>query len=255
MADAWTVKALLLLATAIMSHRVLSPLTPPAKPESMSRFGEGDALNNVARWVPIIDQVCTVNTVLFISLAETYTQAVVWSLAACEILVLMADKIPSTFAAGLVPIFSSSTAPELRISPLFIIGWLLFALGGGLRILCYRRLGRLFTYHLTIAENHHLVTTGPYAIVRHPSYTAWIAFMSGLLLMQVSPGSWVAECGPSESLVGRSAMTAWAVYNLGIFAWIPARMRREDEALKRQFGDKWVQWSKQTRYKLVPGLY
>ncbi|EIW59333.1 uncharacterized protein TRAVEDRAFT_19787 [Trametes versicolor FP-101664 SS1] len=232
-----TVKALLLLAAAIMSHRVLSPPTPPAKPESMSRFGEGDALNNMARWAPIIGQV------------------VVWSLAACEILVLMADKISSTFAAGLIPIFSSSTAPDLRLSPLFIVGWLLFALGGGLRLLCYRRLGRLFTYHLTIAENHHLVTTGPYAIVRHPSYTAWIAFMSGILLMQVSPGSWFAECGPSESLVGRSAMTAWVVYNLCIFAWIPARMRREDEALKRQFGDKWLQWSMHTRYKLVPGIY
>lgn len=148
-----------------------------------------------------------------------------------------------------------SPTPELRLSPLFLIGWLLLALGGSLRLLCYRRLGRLFTFRLSIADDHRLITTGPYAIVRHPSYMAWIVFMSGLLLMQLSPGSWFAECGPSDSMIGCSAMAAWVVYNLYIMSCAPGRMRREDETLKKHFGDEWVQWSKQTPYKLVPGLY
>ncbi|OJT10648.1 hypothetical protein TRAPUB_12842 [Trametes pubescens] len=128
-------------------------------------------------------------------------------------------------------------------------------LGGGLRFLCYHRLGRQFTYRLTIIDDHSLITTGPYAIVRHPSYIAWITFISGVLIMQTCPGSWFAECGPSDSVVGCVVMAAWAVYNLYIVAMLPARMRREDEVLKKQFGDQWVQWSTRTRYKLVPGIY
>lgn len=182
-------------------------------------------------------------------------QAVVWSSTACEIFVLMAHKPPSPFVARLLPIFPPSAAPELRLSPSFVIGWLLLVSGGGVRIWCYRRLGRLFTYRLSIADDHHLITTGPYAVVRHPSYMSWVVFAAGLLTVQMSPGSWFAECGPSHSILGRSAMAVWVVYNLWILTFIPARARREDEALKRQFGDEWLQWSKQTPYKLVPGLY
>lgn len=131
----------------------------------------------------------------------------------------------------------------------------MMVLGGALRFLCYHCLGQQFTYRLAIVDDHNLVTTCPYAIVRHPSYIAWITFIFGVLIMQTCPGSWFAECGPSHSVFGCAVMAAWVMYNLYIVAMLPPRMRREDEALKRQFGDKWVQWSTQTRYKLVPGLY
>lgn len=173
----------------------------------------------------------------------------------CEILVLVANRLPSSSIAQSIMPSLQPTAHEPRLSAMFIVGWIMAVLGGGLRLLCYRQLGRQFTYSLTIIEDHSLVITGPYAIVRHPSYTAWITFNSGLLIMQTCPGSWFAECGPSGSVVGCAVMAVWVVYNLYIFAMLPARMRREDEALKRQFGDKWVQWSRRTPYKLVPGIY
>ncbi|EIW59334.1 uncharacterized protein TRAVEDRAFT_19788 [Trametes versicolor FP-101664 SS1] len=173
----------------------------------------------------------------------------------CEILVLVANQLPSsTIARSIMPSLSP-TAHEPRLSSLFIAGWVMTALGGGLRFLCYHQLGRQFTYSLTIVEDHNLITTGPYAIVRHPSYIAWITFISGVLVTQLCPGSWFAECGPSGSFFGCAAMAVWVVYNLYIVAMLPARMRREDEALKKQFGDKWVQWSRHTPYKLVPGIY
>ncbi|OJT10647.1 hypothetical protein TRAPUB_12841 [Trametes pubescens] len=231
------IKVVLLFTAATVSHRVHSPPTPPAKAAFMSKFGKGDEMDTVVQWVPIIGQV------------------VVWSSTACEIFVLVAPKNPSTFIARLVPISPLSTAPELRLSPLFFIGWILLVLGGGVRLWCFRRLGRLFTYRLSIADDHHLITTGPYSVVRHPSYMSWIVFAAGLLTMQMSPGSWFAECGPSDSNLGCAVMAAWVVYNLYLYTFIPARTRREDEALKRHFGDEWIRYSKQTPYKLVPGLY
>lgn len=183
-------------------------------------------------------------------------QIVVWLSTACEVLVtLVAHKNLSTFVQRLIPIFPPTATPELRFSPLFVIGWLLLVLGGGVRLWCYRRLGRLYTYRLSIADDHRLITTGPYSVVRHPSYMSWVVFAAGLLTMEMSPGSWFAECGPSDSILGRSVMAVWVVYNFYLLTFIPARTRREDEALKRQFGDKWVQWSKQTPNRLVPGLY
>lgn len=156
---------------------------------------------------------------------------VVWSFTACEILVLIANAEPPAFVARLL------------------------VLGGGLRLWCYRTLGRLFTYRLSIEDDHHLITTGPYSVVRHPSYTGWTICTVGLLTMQLSPGSWFAECGPLDSNIGCFMMAGWVVYNLYITSFTPGRMRREDRALKRQFGDEWVRWSKQTPYKLIPGLH
>lgn len=173
----------------------------------------------------------------------------------CEIIVLVANQLPSSSIARSIMSSLSTTAHEPRLSAMFMAGCVMATLGGSLRFLCYHQLGRQFTYSLTIVDDHNLITTGPYAIVRHPSYIAWITFISGVLITQTCPGSWFAECGPSGSFFGCAAMAVWVVYNFYIVAMLPARMRREDEALNKQFGDKWVQWSRHTPYKLVPGIY
>ncbi|KAL1950462.1 hypothetical protein VTO73DRAFT_5586 [Trametes versicolor] len=203
----------------------------------MSKFGTGDELVSLVQWITIV------------------SPAVVWSFTTCELLVLMVNAKPSAFMARFIPIFPPSTAPDLYISPLFIVGWFLLVLGGGFRLWCYRTLGRLFTYQLSFEDDHHLITTGPYSVVRHPSYMGWTIFAVGLLTMQLSPGSWFMECGPSDSNIGCFVMAAWVVYNVYLFSFVPGRMIREDRALKRQFGDEWLQWSKKTPYKLIPGLY
>ena len=38
-------------------------------------------------------------------------------------------------------------------------------------------------FYSRLSEKHHLVTTGPYARMRHPIYSAYIVFMIGIALV------------------------------------------------------------------------
>jgi len=44
-------------------------------------------------------------------------------------------------------------------------------------------LGKEWSPHLQMREQHHLVTTGPYARMRHPIYAAYIIFMTSIALI------------------------------------------------------------------------
>ena len=57
------------------------------------------------------------------------------------------------------------------------------SLGGLIRYKCYRALGSMFTFEMSIREGHVLVTSGPYAIVRHPAYTGAILVVIGIFLV------------------------------------------------------------------------
>lgn len=63
MMDASALKMLLLSFAAILSHRVYSPPTPPAKQTSISKFGKGDEIGPLVRWIPIVGQVSTMQAV------------------------------------------------------------------------------------------------------------------------------------------------------------------------------------------------
>ena len=44
-------------------------------------------------------------------------------------------------------------------------------------------LGKEWSPHLQMREQHHLVTTGPYTRMRHPIYSAYIVFMTSIALV------------------------------------------------------------------------
>ena len=83
-------------------------------------------------------------------------------------------------------IFSGGAAERICVSWLFLVGTLVTILGGLIRYKCYRALGRMFTFEMSIRKNHKLITSGPYAIVRHPSYVGVILVASGLMLIHGS---------------------------------------------------------------------
>lgn len=120
---------------------------------------------------------------------------------------------------------------------------------------CYRTLGKLFTFELSIMKDHTLITTGPYAYVRHPSYTGLIVTIVGGYLSHISEGSWVRESGLLETTVGLGILVVFITIGLAVILSLLLRIPSEDMILRRRFGVEWEEWARRVPYKIVPGIY
>ncbi len=79
--------------------------------------------------------------------------------------------------------------PVAGAAPLAVVGALLAVAGATLAIAAKLRLGRWFSANLGVKPGHELVTSGPYAIVRHPMYTGLLAIVVGAALAWRSGGT------------------------------------------------------------------
>ena len=190
---------------------------------------------------------------LTIDLSKTITQAFVFF----EVATILTTYFPLSLAERILPTLAwrpADSALGVRLTMSFLIGAAMCAVGGVMRILCYRALGRHFTFELSLRKDHKLVTDGPYGVVRHPSYTALIMVTVGTLLCLTGQGSWLAESGILSTLIGRLLVAMWAAE----VAWIPVvmimRVGTEDEILRKEFKEEWEVWSRRTPYKLIPGV-
>jgi len=61
--------------------------------------------------------------------------------------------------------------------------------GIGLRWWSFRTLGRYFTFTVMTSANQPVITTGPYRVLRHPSYTAILLILAGI---GISYGNWLS---------------------------------------------------------------
>jgi protein-S-isoprenylcysteine O-methyltransferase Ste14 len=182
----------------------------------------------------------------------------VWTLF--EVVVVVTSSM-ETSSIHIVPALAACshpalTASKIRITPLFLVGWF-FALSGGLiRFACYRALGSLFTFELSIRKNHRLITSGPYAVVRHPSYTGLVMAILGYSLCHLSGGSWLRECSglSLDGTVGRALISVWAIGGIFAVSVLAARTSKEDAMLKSEFSD-WDQWARRVPWKLIPFIY
>ncbi|KAG2035722.1 hypothetical protein BDR03DRAFT_962007 [Suillus americanus] len=137
----------------------------------------------------------------------------------------------------------------------FILGTALAITGGLVRWWCYRTLGRFFTFQLSVRKGHHIVTTGPYAVIRHPSYTAAMMQVVGILILHGSPTSWLRHSGILDIPGLKLAVAAWLAQMMIAMINLVCRVSQEDEVLKSAFGDEWERWAKVVRYRLIPGVY
>lgn len=133
----------------------------------------------------------------------------------------------------------------------------LLVLGGGLlRNWCFRTLGRFFTFDLAILKEHRLVTSGPYAYVRHPSYTGGIMMCIGIIIQLYGSQSYLSGCGILTSSYWPFRVCAFLP---GFLAFITAtgmvyRCKTEDQMLLSKFGIKWDDYRKAVPHSLVPGI-
>jgi len=114
------------------------------------------------------------------------------------------------------------------------LGVFLYAAGGALRLWPVFVLGRRFSGLVAIQPGHALVTSGPYGVIRHPSYL-------GLLINSLG---W--------ALVFRSGIGV--LLTAMMLVPLLARIRAEEALLRAQFGDEYEAYRGRTS-RLIPGVY
>ena len=73
--------------------------------------------------------------------------------------------------------------------PLFAVGISLLLLGSLLRRYCWRTLGEYFTGDVRARRDQPVIRSGPYRLVRHPSYTGGMMMFIGI---GFSLGNWIS---------------------------------------------------------------
>ena len=117
----------------------------------------------------------------------------------------------------------------------FILGTVTIIGGSLLRRHCWRLLGTSFTGDVRANPGQPIISTGAYALLRHPSYSAGILLNTG---MGLALGSW----GSAAVL----ALAAFAVYGY--------RITVEERTLLAVLGEPYRQFMR-TRRRLIPFVY
>ncbi|KIK48942.1 hypothetical protein CY34DRAFT_797737 [Suillus luteus UH-Slu-Lm8-n1] len=183
----------------------------------------------------------------------------VWAVTFAEVANILAMHIDLSQVPGGIYgtkavqlLYSLHSAP---INPTFIAGSLAIAIGGALRLYCILTLGKLWSFQLSVRKEHKLVTSGPYSIVRHPSYTGLLLQDIGIIVMYGSQGSWMRQSGILHAPFAKVLVVVNVLFVvIGIWLSI-SRPAIEDNMLQRAMGDDWKNWAKKVKYRLLPGFY
>ena len=114
------------------------------------------------------------------------------------------------------------------------IGFLLYSIGGVLRLAPVFVLGRRFSGLVAIQPEHHLVTGGLYGVIRHPSYL-------GLIIAVLGWG-----------LAFRSGVGV--IIAVSMLVVLLARIDAEERLLSETFGREYQAYRART-WRLVPYVY
>lgn len=139
-------------------------------------------------------------------------------------------------------------------SLIFTAGAALTVAGGALRLWCYHTLGTLFNFVVHIADDHHLVMSGPYGLVRHPSYTAVAMILAGLAMMGFAPAGYMDQC----ALTSTRAMPFIRLWQAAITFTVISLFRRgpqEDKLLRETFGEEWEDYRRAVPRMFVPYIW
>ena len=116
----------------------------------------------------------------------------------------------------------------------FYPGIFLMLLGVVIRQWAIAVLGRFFSFHVRVVEDHRVVDKGPYRLVRHPSYTGVLITFIGLSLAVQSLGALLV-------------LQAVFIVSYGY------RMKVEEKTLLTELGYNYVNYMKRTK-RIIPYL-
>jgi protein-S-isoprenylcysteine O-methyltransferase Ste14 len=135
-------------------------------------------------------------------------------------------------AAYLLAFVKAWSFPRNWQVPLFVAGVVMILLGSLLRRYCWRTLGEYFTGDVRARADQPVVTSGPYRLVRHPSYTAGMVMFIGIGL---ALGNWL-------SLV---------LLTIATIATYSYRVVVEERALVEAIGEPYLAYMKE-RKRFIP---
>jgi protein-S-isoprenylcysteine O-methyltransferase Ste14 len=119
--------------------------------------------------------------------------------------------------------------------PFFYIGIILMLGGIVFRQWAIWVLGRFFSTRVRIVSDHKIVREGPYRFLRHPSYTGMLLILLGLGL---ASRTWLGT-----------------IIILALFSLVIAyRISVEENALKTEFGNEYLEYAKETK-RLLPYVF
>jgi protein-S-isoprenylcysteine O-methyltransferase len=131
---------------------------------------------------------------------------------------------------------ASRAVPASRLpSELYAYGFAVFCCGLVIRWYAILYLGRLFTVDVAIHSDHRVVDSGPYRLVRHPSYLGALLAFLGLGICWLN---WIS-------------VLAVLVPIAAAFAF---RIRVEEVALRESLGAAYQTYSARTK-RILPFIY
>jgi protein-S-isoprenylcysteine O-methyltransferase Ste14 len=116
-----------------------------------------------------------------------------------------------------------------------VLGLSVAWLGMAVRAWSVRALGEFFTVDVTVAADQRVIDDGPYALVRHPSYTGMLMAILGFGI----------------------ALDSWGAVAAALFlplAAVVIRIRHEEAMVRRELGEPYEAYAKRTA-RLVPGIW
>ena len=149
-------------------------------------------------------------------------------------LVLHICIIPGVILLGL----SAKFVPAAEIRPplvAMIAGIVIFSAGEALRVWSRITLGRYFTYQVMTSKDQPVITSGPYRILRHPSY-------AGVLLMAIGAGATFGNW------LGLAALTLTTLLGLSYRIYV------EEKALLQELGDSYHAYAEHHK-RLIPFVW
>ncbi|KAF8803361.1 hypothetical protein BYT27DRAFT_7195679 [Phlegmacium glaucopus] len=179
-------------------------------------------------------------------------------IATTEIATILASATPSWTLSQLflsLLIWRDGKPDNLRLSNVAALGVVVMVLGTWIRLMTYRHLGRFFRFEASIQKDHELIVSGPYSVVRHPSYTGLMMVFVGWFPWQMSKGSWFMESGLWNTMLGKMVVVTYSSIIILTSYLVLERMSKEDASLRNRFGTKWDDWAKRVPYSIFPGVY
>jgi protein-S-isoprenylcysteine O-methyltransferase Ste14 len=132
-------------------------------------------------------------------------------------------------------IASTKTGRIYHWNTFFIIGSVLALIGLIIRVTSIMKLKQQFTYTVTKIENHELVETGLYKIIRHPGYLGQLIIFLGI---SVCLSNWLSIL----------------LMITPVLAGYLNRINVEEKFMVEQLGQKYLDYRKTTK-RLIPFIY